>query len=185
MPVFPSRTIPLSQVPLLFIDLEMTGLDHRVHEIVEIAALKVMPPDFAIVNQFYTKVTPTHLISADPASLKLINFSPSDWTDAIPLHQALVELAAFCPDCMLAGWSIQNEWDFLLAALDQEKLPHFFNNYLIEVSTLVYAKYHADPNLLRLGLSSACKFLGVTLDQHKPDSDIKATYEIFKKLLAS
>lgn len=170
--------------PILFIDLEMTGLDADCHEIIEVAALSVSQPDLQIANSYYTKIIPTHIHTADPKSLKVAGFDPKTWDTAIPLRQMLTELSEFAPNCLLAGWSVQNEWDFLVAALKAENLPYFFTNYLIEVWTLAYAKFYQDPEVKKISLASVAKKLGIYLDQHKPDSDIRATYQIFKKLIS-
>src|SRR3990167_3089192 len=129
--------------PLLFIDLEMTGLDVSRHEIVEIAALLVPQPDFTIANSYYAQMP---------------------------------------PDCLLAGWAVQNEWDFLNAAIAREGLPYFYHHHLIEVSTLAFVKLYPDSDVKFLNLNRVSKKLGIYLDHHKPDSDIRATYAIFKKL---
>ncbi len=169
--------------PILFIDLEMTGLDVAKHEIVEIAALLVRQPDFAVTDSYYTKVTPGHPETGDPKSLKVINYSPKDWLDAIPLHQALNELAVLAPNCFLAGWCVQNEWDFLNHALEKEKIPYFYKHQLIEVFSLAYAEFYRDQEMKFINLPNVARKLGIYIDQHKPDSDIRATYEIFKKLV--
>jgi DNA polymerase III alpha subunit (gram-positive type) len=167
----------------MFIDLEMTGLDVKHHEIVEVAALRVSQPKFEIENSYYTKVIPLHIETADPKSLKVVNYSPGNWKEAIPLNAALIELAQFAPDCILAGWAVQNEWDFLNTALEKENLPYFYNHRLLEVSTLAYARFYNDPSVKYLSLNSIAKVLGVHLENHRPDSDIRATYEIFKALI--
>ncbi len=171
--------------PILFIDLETTGLDRHHHEIVEIAALLVSQPDFTVTNSFYTKVIPTHIETADPKALKVINYSPDDWQEAIPLNQAMEELSNFAPGCILAGWSVQTEWDFLCQSLEACKLPYFFTHRLLEVYTLAFAKFYNDQSISFLNLPNVCKALNIRLDQHKPDSDIRATYEIFKRLFPS
>ena len=178
-----SFAIDFKTRPLLFIDLEMTGLDVNLHEIVEIGALAVGQPDFVITNSYYTKVKPLHPQTGDPKSLKLINYSDKDWAGAIPLRQALIELSQLAPDCFLAGWCVQNEWDFLNHALQTEHLPYFYDHRLIEVFSLAYARFHHDPEMEFISLPSTARRLGIYLEKHKPDSDIRATYEIFKKLV--
>ena len=168
--------------PILFLDFEFTGLDPRKHEIIEVAALLVTQPDFKVVNSYYTKVLPSHIDTADLRSLAVANYSESTWTDAIPLRTMLEELAAMAPNAILAGWSVQNEWDFLNAALESENLPYFQTHRLIEVYTLAFVKLYQNQKIIHLNLPAAARTLGVYLDQHKPDSDIRATYEIFKKL---
>ncbi len=181
MPFFGHSKIKLLDRPLLFIDLEMSGLEPDKHEILEVAALLVDPDNFEIKSSYYAKINPEHISSADPQALEVVGYDPKNWHDAIPLRQMLIELSALAPNCILAGWSIQNEWDFLLSALKKENLPYFFHNYLLEVSTLVYIKHR--HQLISLGLSTVSRYFKIPLDQHKPDSDIRATYEIFKKLI--
>ncbi|MEK9200972.1 MAG: 3'-5' exonuclease [Patescibacteria group bacterium] len=170
--------------PILFIDLEVTGLDRHQHEIVEIAALRVDQPDFTVTNSFYTKVIPEHIETADPKALSIINYSKEAWVDAIPLQQAIEELAAFAPDSILAGWSVQTEWDFLCEACLQLQIPYFFTHRLLEVYTLAFVHFYKETDMKYINLSKVSKALGIPLDQHKPDSDVRATYEIFKKLFA-
>ena len=169
--------------PVLFIDLEMTGLDVSRHEIVEVAALLTAPPDFTVINSYYIKVNPVHLQTANSQALEIIGYDPKVWQDAVSLRQMLQELSAFAPDCILAGWSVQNEWNFLVHALEAEHLPYFFDDKMIEVWSLAYAKFHTSSEIDRLNLANTAKLLGVNVDRHHPDSDIRATHEIFKKLI--
>lgn len=184
MPNFLDRpAVEFRRRPLLFLDFELTGLDPKIHEITEIAALLVSQPDFRIVNSFYTKVLPVHVQTADPDSLRVSGYDPKLWSDAISLHQALGELSSFAPDCTLVGWAVQTEWDFLNAALEQENLPYFYDHRLIEVYTLAYRYFSPLNSVKNLNLSSAARHFGIFLDNHKPDSDIRVTYEIFKRLI--
>lgn len=177
-----SAPIGFRNRPLLFIDFEMTGLDPAVHEIVEVAALIVHQEDLTVTNSYYTKVLPEHVESADPRSLRITRYNPSDWQDAIPLRQMLVELSELAPNCMLGGWCVQNEWDFLNAAMAREDLPYFYSHHLLEVYTLAYARFFREQSLEFLNLPQVAKALGIYLDNHKPDSDIRVTFEIFRRL---
>jgi len=169
--------------PILFLDFEMTGLEPQLHEIIEVAALLVDSADFSITSSYYTKVKPTHIDTADPEALKIIDYSPQNWQDALPLRQALLDLSALAPDCILAGFGIQNEWNFLLAALEREHLPYFFNHNLLEVWTLAYVHFIHNSEVSHIGLSNVCRLLDIPLQRHRPDSDIRATYEAFKYLI--
>lgn len=183
MPYFlDNPSIEFRQRPILFIDLELTGLDVKQHEIIEVAALLTRYPDYRIENSYYTKVIPTHPKTGHPESLKIAGYSPQEWANAIPLRQMLLELSDFAPNCTLAGWSVQTEWDFINAALESEKLPYFYDHRLLEIYTLAYAKFIHNPRVNHLSLQTAAQTLNIPLLRHKPDSDIKATYEIFKLL---
>ena len=97
--------------------------------------------------------------------------------------QALTEVSALAPDCLLAGWGVQNEWDFLNANLSRLNLPYFYSHHLLEISTLAFAKLYSNPQVQFLNLKRVAEYFKIPLDNHKPDSDIRATYEIFKKLI--
>lgn len=173
----------LRKRPLLFLDFEMTGLNHEVHEIIEIAALCVNQDNFQIDNSYYAKIRPEHIETADPRCLRVTDYTPQKWNDAIPLRQALLELTDFAPGCLLVGWGVQNEWDFLNAALQKEKLSYFYDHHLIEVGSIAYAHFYNRPEVKYLSLSYVSRYLNIPLENHKPDSDIRATYKIFCHLL--
>lgn len=186
MPYFLDRKFPeFRQRPILFIDFELTGLDVNKHEIIEVAALVVSQPDFEITNSYYAKILPVHLETADQQSLEVAGYSKKLWTDAIPLKTALTELSVLAPDCILAGWIVQTEWTFLNAALEKEHLPYFFNQHVLEVYTLAFVHLYKETGITFLNLATAAKHFGIGLERHRPDSDIRATFEIFKKILES
>jgi len=177
--------VPFRSRPILFIDFELTGLESSRHEIIEIAALRVNQPDFEIVNSYYTKVAPRHIETADNRSLSVTDYSPTAWKDAISLSTALRELSQFAPGCLLAGWVIQTEWEFLNIALKEYSIPVFYDHRLLEVSTLAFSRLYSHQNLKFLSLSQTARLLGIPLENHRPDSDIRATYRIFRQLVAS
>ena len=184
MPRFLDQKFPETfHRPVLFIDFEFTGLDVGRHEIIEVAALLTHPLDYSIANSYYTKVIPTHIDTADPQALEVVGYDSRKWQNAIPLRQMLLELSQLAPACILAGWIVQNEWNFLLAALQKENLPFFFDEKLIEVWTLAYVHFQHDPLMKHLNLANTCKALNIPITRHQPDSDIRATYAIFKRLI--
>ncbi len=185
MPYFLDQSFPdFRQRPLLFLDFELTGLYVDRHEIIEIAALVVRQPDWHITSSYYTKVLPVHIATADPQSLAVAGYSPKLWTDAISLKTALVELSALAPGCLLAGWIVQTEWTFLSAALENAGLPYFFNQHVIEVYSLAFAHLYHQSEITHLNLATAARHFGIHLERHRPDSDIRATYEIFKIIMS-
>lgn len=184
MPFFSNRDWkPTSQRNLLFVDLELTGLDSSRHEIIEIAALLVSAGDLKIINSYYTKVLPAHIETADQVSLQIANYSPKEWSSAISLSTMLKELSSLDSQVILAGWSVITEYDFLTSALKQEGIPYFFDNYLLEVWSLAYVKFCKDPTIEKINLQTVSTKFNIPLLRHKPDSDIRATFEIFKNLV--
>ena len=185
MPFFQNQNWPSDKKRnLLFIDLELTGLDSRIHEIIEVAALLVDPLSHAVLNSYYTKVKPDSIGLANPDSLKIANYSPSEWQEAISLREMLIDLQNLSEQVILAGWSVNTEYEFLCRALEKEKLPYFFDNYLLEVWSLAYVKTLNNSEVPKTNLANLCKYFNIPIQRHRPDSDIRATFEIFRRLVA-
>ena len=68
---------PLRQVPVVFLDVETTGLDPRAHEIVEIAIVAL---DGQVLLD--TKVKPQNIEAASPRALEINGYNEADWADA-------------------------------------------------------------------------------------------------------
>src|SRR5438445_8383214 len=91
--------------PLIFLDLETTGLTVQKHEIVEVGAIKVSSErPFKILGQLSLKAKPKNLKLADKDALKIIGYSDKDWTEAIDLSQALLLLDKFSDSGVLVGF---------------------------------------------------------------------------------
>jgi hypothetical protein len=55
----------------------------------------------------------------------------------------------------------------------------------LEIYTLAFVHLYKETGIAYLNLATAAKHFGISLERHRPDSDIRATYEIFKKIIDS
>ena len=69
---------------LAFIDIETTGLNPEVQEIIEIGGV-ITTPDLVVVNEFEIKVKPENLAVAEPEALRINRFDPANWLFALSL----------------------------------------------------------------------------------------------------
>ncbi|MBI2405754.1 3'-5' exonuclease [Candidatus Microgenomates bacterium] len=171
--------------PLLFIDLEMTGLDPTKHEIVEVGALVVDGKTLKIKKEYEVKVKPSHIETADQKALEINGYAREKWKNALSLKQVLEELSELAPGALPAGWNIGVDKMFLDFAFITQGIKPSYDYHTIDVHTLAWAQVLPDKTVKEVKLSKLCKHFGIKREEkHRAMADIKATYEVFRKLLA-
>jgi len=169
---------------LLFMDLETTGLDFNRHEIIEIGCLLVDGRSLKVIDEYSARVKPEHIQTASKKGLKVAGYSKKKWKDALPLKEVLKEVVKFAPEAMVAGWKVDFDWWFLDVNLKKLGVKHGFDYHLIDVISIAYIYLRSQKKPKKLNLRSVARSLGISVDeQHSAMTDIRATYEVFKKLI--
>jgi len=176
---------------LAFIDLETTGLDPERHEIIEIGCLTVKQdwsgaqPVFTVLNEFDVKVKPKHIETAEPEALRINHYSEADWLFAVDLEQALRELAEKTADAIMVGQNVAFDWGFLRHAFKEMGVQNRMYFHRLDTIPMAFIKCCHDPKLERYNLGELSRYFGVENERaHSAMSDIRATFEIYKKLIA-
>lgn len=171
--------------PLLFVDLEMSGLDPTRHEITEVGALVVDGKTFEVKREYETKVKPEHIETADKTALRLNGYKSELWNDAKPLREVLLELNKLAPGAMIVGFNVTFDWMFLELAYRKYGIEPSFDYHKIDVLGIAWAHVLPDPRVKEVKLSELCRHFEIKrTEKHRALADIKATYELFCKLVA-
>ena len=155
---------------LAFVDIETTGLDYRVNEIIEIAVVRVrqawskdQKPVFEKILEWSAKIKPQHLEVANPAALRVNGYIPSEWTENIPLEDALKEFAEKTDGAIMVAHNVAFDSSFLEEQLARHKIKNKMGRY---------------------SLGELCKYFGIINENaHSALSDARADFELFKKLM--
>lgn len=157
--------------PIVFFDLETTGLNLLTDRIVEISALKLMPN--GEVERRTRLVNPE--IPIPPESTAVHHITDADVASAPTFKQIAKSVAAFFTGCDIAGF---NSTRFDLPLLDQELQRadvdfDFTRARFIDVQTIFHKREPRD-------LTAAYRFYcGKAFeDAHRADKDTEATYEV-------
>ena len=162
--------------PLIFFDLETTGVNISKDRIVEISLIKVMPSGQEIEKTL--RINPEMLIPAEATAVHHI--TDEDVKNAPTFKQVAKELGKFFEGCDIAGFN-SNKFDipllmeeFLRADVNVDLSRHRF----IDVQTIFH-------KMEQRTLVAAYKFYcGKNLeDAHSANADTKATYEVLKAQL--
>ena len=169
---------------LVFVDVETTGLSPDIHEVIEVAAIVADGENFNEVRSYSSKIKPEHIERAEKEALKINGYSPEKWRDALPEKEAFQTVANISPNGVIAGWNVAFDWDFLEHAFTRNKIIHKFDYHKIDVPSITYAKLFKIGKFAGLSLRSVAPLFGIELPQvHSAVEDVRATYEIFKKVL--
>jgi DNA polymerase-3 subunit epsilon len=180
----PAVEAPPTLRPIVFLDLETTGLDPQRDSIIEVAAMRVDPTSFAIEGWFETKIAVPAGVDVDPRAAELNGFRSEDWPDAPELADVLELLARFLEGCLIAGHNPAFDWAFLSAAFRRlgVRRPNV-GHHLLDTASLAWP-------LLRLGfvrslaLRDICEHYGISnRGEHHAMADVVRTYRVFLRLL--
>ena len=162
--------------PIIFFDLETTGVDTAHDRIVEISMIKLMPDGEEIVRT--RRINPEMPIPADATAVHGI--TDEDVKNEATFAQIAKSLAQFIQGCDFGGFN-SNRFDlpmlaeeFLRVGVDVDLKKHRFVDvqnifHKMEQRTLVAAyKFYCDKNLE---------------DAHSAEADTRATLEVLKAQL--
>lgn len=169
---------------LIFLDLEMTGLETQKHEILEIGAMKVNPQTpFEIVDELEIKVKPKNIRTADKDSLKIVGYTEEGWKNALDLDSALKKLDKFASEGVIIGFNVAVDWAFLDKAYFEHGRLDPFHFRRLDVMSMAYLVLFEEQSIKRFGLGELCKFFNIEREgKHQALDDAKSTYLVFKEL---
>lgn len=177
----PRKTKP--KVEFCFIDVETTGLDPNVQEIVEIALIKT-DENFDVLKQYQTRVFPKHIETAHPKALKINGYDPEIWGEsALSAEQTIEQIKPLLDGAIIAGQNVKFDISFLkcMFAAENEK-PNWSGYHSIDTASLALP-YFLAGEIKGLRLRNICKGLGITnKNPHRAMGDAYASLEIARTL---
>ncbi|MFA5932875.1 MAG: 3'-5' exonuclease [Microgenomates group bacterium] len=171
--------------PLIFLDIESTGLDIQNHEIIQIGAIKTSSQKpFKMVAEINLKVKPERIEDADKDALKLVGYTEAGWKDAISLQEALTILDDFAKGGVLVGYNVNFDWAILYKAYHGLGRIDPFYYHRVDVMSMAYLTFFPKEEIKRFSLGEICTHLKINRDAaHDALDDAKVTYLVFKKLM--
>ena len=147
------------------LDTETTGLDTKIHEIIQFAAVRFLLKDDAtvsILDKVDLKIKPKNLAAASPQALKVNGFSPEAWDGSLPISCHLGVIADFVSNSdFLLGQNLIFDLRFISKAFLEEdaKLPQF--------------PHYADTKHMASGLVKEGKLKSASMDKLVEHYNIK------------
>lgn len=176
---------------LIFIDLETTGLDPDKHEIIEIGAILARQtsrankmPEVSFIEEIEIKIKPESIETADPEALRINGYNESEWLFATDLKQALESIIKKSDKAVLVGQNVSFDINFLERAFRKTSLKNPFYFHSLDLVSIAYAKLSGKEGINKFTLWSLSEYFNIKNEKaHTAMADIRATFEIYKKLI--
>ena len=166
-----------------FIDIETTGLNLLLHEIIEIGCV-VTTPDLEVIEEIELKIKPERISNADPVALKVNHYNEKDWEQAISFEKAFTILSSKVKDCIMVGHNVAFDAGFMEYVFNKMEMMNPMHYHRLDTVSIAWAKLHHNPNIEHFSLREMCVHFGIKNERaHSALSDARATYELYKKLM--
>lgn len=179
--------IPPAQRDLVFIDTETTGLNPELHEILDLAAVRVRA-DFSREVGIVSRLTiPMHLEIAEPKALEVNRYNPREWeAHGVHVRVALYEFAQLMgapEEVVVVGHNPHFDWEMMRAAYRRESIAMPEAKYLIDTASIAWPLV-VRGMLDRLSLETICLRYNVANDgSHRAMTDVRRTMRVYRRLL--
>jgi DNA polymerase-3 subunit epsilon len=159
--------------PIVFFDLETTGLSQTKDRIVEIYMLRQNPD--TTVDEFYSRFNPYPVEISEMAS-KVHGITAEDLANEPTFKEKAEEILAFMDGCDLGGYNIMS-FDIPLLFEEFIRAGKMFNYRKHRILDSYRLWTHFEPRTLS---GASKRFLNKELvDAHRAKADVEATREIF------
>lgn len=176
---------------LAFIDVETTGLNPDLHEIIDLGVVlaRQVPqagkgPALEVIGEWEYKIIPERLYNADPESLKINGYTPEKWADAKPAKEVLEDFAQKTQGASFVAHNMAFDLEFVKRAFERAGVKNLMHYHKIDTISLAFAKLYHDPKVEKFSLRFLCEYFGIKNENaHTALSDARATLELYKKLI--
>lgn len=162
--------------PLAFVDVETTGLNPAMHEIIEISIIKVCP--IHGITNYTSKIAPVHIEHASKQALEINGYNSKDWKGAPDAEQVMTRVSELLAGCILVGHNVRFDEEFIFETCFSLGLRRRYDRRMIDTVTLALEHLH---NLESVSMDSIREYFGWR-EGHRARIDVLQTYILYKKL---
>jgi DNA polymerase III epsilon subunit-like protein len=143
----------LSAKPLVFCDVETSGLDPVVNEILEFAAIKGE-------ETLVMKIKPRRIHTAHPKALEVNGYNEAEWADAVDIAEAAPKIIAFLRDAVFVAHNAKFDVGHIESFLREAGITERIDYHVVDTTGLAYI-FLVRKGLESLSLKPVCEFLGL------------------------
>ena len=173
--------------PLAITDLELTGLDAQIHEIIELGLLVMDQKTLKVIDKFEVKIKPEHIKTAVRKALEANGYNERDWKRAWPLKDALEIYAEKTKNAIFLAQNAYSDWAFINEAFKKSAVEDPLDYHRLDLFSIGWSRRDRFPGLAKFSLSSMCKYFGIEPEPkpHRAMNGAKKNLEVLRKLLVS
>jgi len=176
-----------SNRPLAITDVETTGLDANIHEIVELGLLVVEQKTLKTLDHYEVKIRPVNMKNAARQALVVCGYNEREWRKAVDLETAMHIYSEKTKDAIFVAHNVYFDWSFITRAFQKTGIEDYMDYHRIDLFTSAWAKAQLGllPKLSRFNLSDICKYFDIKPEPHphRAINGARSAHAVLKKLL--
>lgn len=167
--------------PIAITDIETTGLDASVHEIIELAVVVVDQHTLKPTDRYHVRVRPTHLKTAAKRALEVVGYTDRAWREAVDLETALATYSKKVRDAVFCSYNVFLAYSFLDAGFKATGVEDPTDYHRLDLFTLAWSRL----GMTSLNFDQICKRLDITPEPrpHRAIDGALKQLEVLRKLL--
>ncbi len=172
--------------PIAFVDIETTGLNRDIHEIIELGLIvaRMKEGELVIVDELDIKIQPKNIAVAEPQALRVNGYNEADWLFATTLEDAMKVFAEKTKGAIFTAHNVTFDYGFIESALTKTGIQNEMHYHKLDTISLAFGVLHTNDDIGKLSLRALCEKYGIENKKaHSAYADTHALYDIFKKLL--
>lgn len=176
--------LPTFERYLAITDVETTGLDWEVHEIIEIGLIVARQPDLKIVDELDVKVRPENIAAADPQALEVNGYSEEDWENSVSLKEAMERYQEKTRDSIFLAHPLTFDFNFIDRAFKKTGVENPMDYHQLDLFSMAWLATKDDELLPKVSLRALTEYFGLEPEPHphRAINGARLAYQILVKL---
>jgi DNA polymerase-3 subunit epsilon len=173
------------QQALAFIDVETTGFDPEIAEVIELGVViaKLKDGELVVIDQLDLKIRPEHIETAEPQALRINGYNEVDWLFAVELKEAMKLFADKTDGAIFVAHNVTFDYGFINQAFKKTEVENKMHYQKLDTISLAFAVLHDNDDMNKLSLKALTEYYEIENKKaHSAFADAYATYELFKKM---
>jgi DNA polymerase-3 subunit epsilon len=169
--------------PLIVTDLETTGLDANLHDIIEIGAIRLHPQTLEETGRLGIKVKIEHPDTVQSQALLRNGYREELCEDAVPLADAMAMYSHLAVWGILVAYNITFEFSFLHEAFRRcgSNIDKVLDYHRIDLPSLLWFQ---NPKRETISLNVVCREFGIEPEPvvHRAINGAETTVKLLRKI---
>jgi len=172
--------------PLAITDVETTGLDAQLHEIIEIGLIVVEQDTLKIIDKLDVKVKPVHIKTAVKKALEVNGYNEKEWARAWDLKEAMEIYAEKTEKAIFLAQNAYSDWAFINEAFKKTGVEDGMDFHRLDLFSIGWSRKEKFPGLAKLSLSSMCRYFEIEPEPmpHRAGNGVRKNLDVLKKLMS-
>lgn len=174
----------LGDLNLAFCDVETTGLDSKINEIIEIAVVIYNPKEDKIIKEWAKKAAPRNIKTANKIALDMNGYNEDPKSYVGNIKDVIIEFNKIVEDCVIIGQNIQFDIGFIDKYYKEFSLGcEIHRHRKLEISSMSWPILRK-TDLKSYSLATQCEYFNISNEgEHRALTDCIRTLEVYKCLI--